>query len=261
MNPKLIRFVIFTLVALILGSCATTHVQFYGKDTKKVESIALISTLIGRLKQPTFPLIDAALLNDKTNLIAYNIMEDQKKQVDKCRDTVAEQLKTHFGSEVLFGETLQNVEGFESLKTKYNFSGSLRTNNDNFPTVILSTGDINPFEYKLGNVKAYMTRENKAYREAAAAICQELNVDIVAVSYSQITIKKVGMFGGSAMLALDTFIYMFDRNGILVSQGNTSTELVQVSGDNAADYRRPYSMFPASVNGLIGKMAQKFTKV
>jgi hypothetical protein len=255
---KLFRFFCFATALVMLVSCASNvTVHHYAKNNSKVESIVLISTMLGKLQQPTFPLLDAAMLNNKTNLVAYNIMEEQKKQIDKCRDIVAEKLKASFQCEVLYGATLQNVDAFQNLKNKYDYPSALRTNKDNFPYVITASGDINPFEYKNGNVKEYMTKYNKAYREAISELCQELQVDLVAVSYSNLAVSGVQAFGNGGQIRLDTMLYFFDKTGAMVTETGTKTERVLFPGENAKDYMWPFSMFPAAVNSMITKIAPK----
>jgi len=137
---KHINFRISTLAIIVLAftSCSTIRVNYYGNKVVPVQKIALVSTMIGKIQQSPIPLLDAAVFNAKTNKIADQIMDMQKKAVDKYQVLVASGLKNNFNCQVIYADSLHNLPGFVVIKEKYNFKNGLRLKSDNYPFIFLT---------------------------------------------------------------------------------------------------------------------------
>ncbi len=136
MRIKLFKIGYFTICTLILTSCATSYVSYYGKKVDKVQSITLFSTMIGKIQQPVFPLIDAAIFNAKTNSIADQIIDLQKNNIDHFREIVASSLNRNFNCEILYGPSLEAKTELNEIKINYDFQKALRIDNRHFPDTI-----------------------------------------------------------------------------------------------------------------------------
>jgi len=214
------RVFLFLAVLAIFSSCVSIKVKspVPYNNSQTINKMLLFPVMIGELRQPVIPLIDAAIYNSKTNNIADQIMDMQNKIVDVYRDTAASILEKYFNCDVIYGEILQNEEGYKELIKTHNFKRALRVNNDNFPIIITSTGDINPYKYFDGQVNEYF-KNSVDRKETVKYICKELNADALAISYSRLNVYSVTAFGGGAKVRLDTYLYIFNKDGSIIAHG------------------------------------------
>lgn len=235
MKTYFLKTISISILILLLASCATMKVKNSDKKVDKVQRIALFSTMIGKIQQPTFPLIDAAVFNAKTNSIADQIMDMQKQNIDKCREIVALSLKKTFKCDVIFGDSLQSQSGYTLLKDTYNNRNALRIDNDNYPFVITATGDINPFKFENGMVVSYFS-ESENYKNIISELSKKVNSDLIAISFSTLSVANVGMLGIMGTLRLDTYLYLFDNTGDLISKAHSWTKPATISGKEIDQY-------------------------
>ena len=244
---------------MTLSSCNVMKVtaDFSEKEVPKVEKIALISTYIGKIQKPILPLIDAGLFNKKPNAIADEIIDMQERYVDKFRENIASNIEKHFRCEVLYGDPLTALDGFSEVKKKYNFADNLYTEDDNFPVMQIASGDINPFNFKKGNVLKYLNDLAK-YKNTLFQINKDLGLDFLAVSYSQLTILSVSAFGIAGTLRLDSYLYIFDKFGDLVATGKAYSKYSSIKGKELNDYQMKIEDFSILSDPLSSKTAEKF---
>ncbi len=235
MKNNCLKKIPFLCLILSLSSCATMKINHYDKKADKIQSISLFLTMIGRVEQPLFPLIDAAILNGKTNSIADQIMDMQKKNIDKYRGIVVSGLKKNFKCHVLYADSLHSQPGFTELKEKYNFKNALRINNEHYPQIITATEDINPFYFDNGNVVEYF-KENANYKNVIVELGKKVNTDLIAVSFSQLRVVGVGIFGLNGRLRLDTYLFLFDKTGKLISDAHSWAKPTNISGKKIDEY-------------------------
>ena len=172
----------------------------------------------------------------ETDSICDQIMDLQKKNIDKCPDIVAASLKQNFKCKVLFADSLHSKPGYAELKDKYDFKSALRIENDHYPYIITATEDINPFRYEKGNVGLYFSNSAN-YKAIISELAKKINTDLIAVSYSTLTVAGVGMFGIYGYLRLDTYLYLFDKDGDLVSDAHTWSKPSNIGGKQIEDYK------------------------
>lgn len=90
------RTIPFLFAALVACSCASTtkvKVNTIYTNGVGVDTLNLVSTMLGPVLQPALPLIDAAAFNGKTNEIADQIMDEQQKHIALYQEMVIEDLK------------------------------------------------------------------------------------------------------------------------------------------------------------------------
>ncbi len=241
------------VIAFVFTSCSTMKINYYGKKVDKIQNVALFSTMIGKIQQPTFPLIDAAAFNEKTNSIADQIMDLQKKNIDKCQEIVASSLKKNFNCKVLYADSLHALVGFAALKENFDFKNSLRIENDNYPFIITAKDDINPFRFENGDVIKYF-KTSTNYKSTVSGISQKINTDIIAVSYTTLTVSGAGMFGMFGYLRLDTYLYLFDKDGDLISDAHTWSTPTNISGKEIDEYKSQLDNLPIIIEPMMNKM-------
>jgi len=258
MKTNAIRIVVLVTMASIVASCSTMKINFSDQKMEKVHSITLVSTLIGKIQQPVLPLIDAAAFNDKTNSIADQIMNLQGQKVDDCRQVVASSLERNCHCKVICGDSLFRKAVFSELKNRFDFKDALQTNKKRYPYITIAHGDINPFQFEKGNVTKYFNEPNN-YKSTMVELSKKLDTDLIAVSYSELRVVNAGMFGLFGSLRIDTYLYLFNREGFLVASGYTWSKPKNISGKKIEDYQWHLDNLSVVVEPMIVKMIQGIT--
>jgi hypothetical protein len=240
MKNHLLRVFFFALIASAITSCATMHIDYSGKKVNKVQSIALVSTFIGKLEQPIFPLIDAGIFNGKTNSISEQIMDNQRS------------LRKNFNCSVLYSDSLHSLKNYIDLKEKNNFRNSLRIDNEHFPIVVAASNDINPFRFENGNVLKFFAKSENC-KTTISMLAKELNTDLIAVSYSNLSVLGVGIFGMDGYLRLDTHLFLFDKEGDLITHAHTWSKQTNITGKKINEYKIQL----ATLSSILGPMMKK----
>jgi hypothetical protein len=180
-------------------------------------------------------------------------MDMQKKNIDNYREIVASSLKKNFNCEVIFGNSLQEKTEFAELKEKFNFPNALRIEDDNYPMLINSSNDINPFRFENGKVLEFFKVPSN-YKNTISEICKKVNSDLITISYSTLTVRGVSGFGIRGYLRLDTYIYLFDKDGNLNSDGHTWSKQTNISGKQIEDYKSQLDNLSLIIEPMMSKV-------
>jgi hypothetical protein len=84
MNSLKLRLITLAIFSILFSVPGTS--QNPGNDSK---TMALISTMMGKIIQSPIPLMDAPPFNKKTNSIAPLIIKEEEKSIDEYREAVA----------------------------------------------------------------------------------------------------------------------------------------------------------------------------
>ncbi len=257
MKTLFLRLSLGLIIAFTLSSCSSIRVSYYGNNEEKIKSIALISTMVGKVEQSPLPLIDAAIFNGKLNKIADDIFEMEIRNVDKLRNRYAESLNTNFKAKVLFGDSLYKSSEYAQLQKKMNSKRSLDTNSERFPYIIIPKNEFNPFQFEKANVSAYFNESGKNYTQTVSEIATKLNTDLVAVSYSYIT-TGAGNFGINGAAQGVTYLYLFDKKGNLISSSSNFSKGTIVSGSDVNQFNDEFDNLLGIVEPMMNKVIDKF---
>lgn len=250
---------LFSCLMFSLISCnqirVITNVPY--PKTEKVKTIALIPVVIGKIDQPIIPLIDAGMFNEKTNKLAVQILKEQKNIVGPLRDTLAKQIAKTLKVNVIYGDQLYNYPGYAEIK---NDTESLKTEDKEFPILILPENEKMPLICKKGNVpKAILNDQNK---EAIQKICTILNVDAIAVGYTKLSVIGAGMFGTTGTAALSMQVFIIYKSGLILSDANILGKRLTINGKKIEEYRYLLNEYPKLTEILIKDLAgQKYKPV
>ena len=231
-----LKLALILLVSINLLISISVLSQDSEKSNGNIKSIALISTLIGKINQPKTPLLDAGPFNKKTNSIASLIIKEEEKSIDGYRDTIASSLKKYFNCEILYGSTLTTKSEYQEIIKKYNFPDNLKIDDENFPEILIPNDETNLFAFDNYKYVAYFLRKEKNTKNTTSEICKLLGTDLVAVSYSRMSIKKYGTFGGHAKVYMFTSIFIYNKEGELVSMAYNASKPVKIVGDDLNEY-------------------------
>ncbi len=258
MKTKLERILMLLLVVTLISSCSPIKLTFSSNDPEKIENIAVISTYLS-IQLPVGPVINAAIMNEKTNSISNGINLLFNENIDVIRENVAKLLQEKLKCKVIYGEVLHNSPGFNELKEKFNFESSLLTDMDNFPEIVTAKDDINPFEFK--NVKTFKTvkffEDPNNYTNTIARICEILNVDYIAVSQSLIYPMPGGVVL-PAKLYMTVYFYLFDKNGNSLVSGRNTFKPITYNANDVEGFERVLNTYSAAVTPIIEKIAAKY---
>lgn len=259
MKNKHLIFLFSCIFLLLLNSCESVKITYSTtKPLKKVQKVALVSTSISPVRQPLFPLIDAGILNEKTNKISNDIMVMEKKQIKEIERILTENLKQSFKFELVYAENLHQLGGFSQAKAKYHFPKSLRTQNENYPLMIMADTSFVPFAFESG--KIWKGMQNGSYKSAAATICKELDVEMLIVSDTYLSMVNANTFGISGALRLETNLFLLDKDGDLLASGISVSKAKNVIGSDIGDYLLPWSNFDLIVKAMMTQFLLKYPK-
>lgn len=253
MKNNFLRAMSLAIIVIAFTSCATMKINHYGKKLDNVQNVALFSTMIGKIQQPVLPLIDAAAFNEKTNSIADQIMDLQKKNINNYQKIVVSSLKNNFNCNILYADALHALPVFAEIKERFDYKNGLRIENDNYPFIINAKDDVNPFRFEKGNVLKYFNNSAN-YREVMTEIGKRLNTDLIAVSYSTLTVAGVGMFGIYGTLRLDTYLYLFDKEGNLISDAHAWSKPTNISGKKIDEYGAQLDNLSVIIEPMMNKL-------
>jgi hypothetical protein len=259
MKTNFLKLSAWAILLFTFASCSTIRVSYYGRSEEKVKKIALVSTMIGKVDQQIFPLIDAAIFNAKVNKIADDIFEMEKRNVDKLRDRVGESLAANFKVNVIYGDSLYKLSEYGELKKKFDFKRALDTNNERFPFIIIPKKEINPFMFEKGNVISYFNETEKNYTQPISSIANKLKVELVAVSYSYIS-TGAGSFGISGVAQAITYLFIFDKKGNLISSSTNFSKGTVVSGSNVDHFNTEIDNLMGMIDPMMIKVYEKFAE-
>jgi hypothetical protein len=244
------------LIALFtLSSCSTLKVAFPTSYTDKVGKTALISTYID-LQKPVLPLLDAAVINGKTNSISSEITSMFIENVKIVRENVAKLLMENLNCEVIYGDDLHNMSGFKSAKATYNIEGALMKNDNNFPEIAADIEDIHPFQFENGKVVAFFKKPAN-YKSVISGICQKLQVNNLAVSFT-LLITAPGSIYYRSSVGNTSYIYLFNQNGDCIASGSNITPAIPFKAGEVEGYQLSLDKQSETIQQAIEKIAKKY---
>jgi hypothetical protein len=255
MKKKSERITMFLLLVILFSSCSPLKVTLSSGNSIPIDKIAVVSTFL-RMDKPVVPLLDAAVMNEKTNSIAAPINTTFEENIDIMRDSVANILQKELKCEVFYGEKLHGIPGFNELKAKYNFDYALDTKDSNFPQIISANNDINPFDFKDQRIEEYFKTASN-YAKTIAVFTKAIDVSYVAVSLTLIKPSPGSLFI-PATLYLVNYIYVFDKNGNCIASGRNSLPPVSYKPNEPEGYQEVLDTYSATVNPIIVKIAAKY---
>lgn len=242
-------------VICLMSSCSTIKVSFPTTHNEKVDRIVLLSTYID-IQKPVFPLIDAAVINGKTNSISDEITSMFMDNVSLKREKIAQLLIEKLNCEVIFGEKLHQLSNFEDTKTTFNVDDALIKKDDHFPEIASDLNDMHPFKFDNGKVTSFFKTPDN-YKSIVAGICNKLNVNHIAVSYT-VLLTTPGSIYYRSKVGNYTYLYLFNKNGDCIASGSNITPAIPFKAGEVEGYQLSLDQQSATILPVIEKIAAKF---
>ncbi|MDH5383007.1 MAG: hypothetical protein OEW75_19300 [Cyclobacteriaceae bacterium] len=251
---KYLLIIFFPIV--LLSSCLSTmvHVNTIYTNGLPIDTINLVSTMMGPVWQPVFPLLDAAGFNPKTNRLADQIMDEEQKILSVYQ----EKLMTSF-NKMLPAVTISGKDFTSEKAEKYRIKEGVQVENKNFPVVFFSEGDLNVLDLeKAKNINAIF-KENEQIKLRISTLASALNVKTILVSYNRLSVISVGSFGITGNLRLESYLFLYSFKGDLLLDATGFTKPTTITGDNINQYKQQLDQFDQLV-GLFNQELVKYIK-
>ena len=243
------------ILVISLSSCSLNKIIVSPKKIDKLDKVAAINTTSEFV--PASGLIYGSILNSKVTSISGELNKLFNEYTTLYRDSLGIYLSQNTNCKVIYGESLQNVPGFASLKNKLNSPFGLMSSNEPFFKVFISSGDMNPFKsldpfrFIKPNV-SLLANEKKNIQE----LCKTLDVNYVVFSY----IQMVAMQGNATMrgsIILITNLTLFDKDGDYIVWGNR-TGGGKLSPSKIETYPEILNSYFKTTKPMIAEIFKKF---
>jgi hypothetical protein len=248
-------FRIFSFIAIgcLIASCATTKVKVNTIYTNgiPIDSLNLVSVMIGPVLQPVLPLLDAAAFNERTNKIADQILDEEQKSVNEFSSILIANLEQRYSKPVVIGNDLTS-----EAADKYRVKRGIQIDNKNFPIVFFSEGDLNMIDFGNGKNVNAIFKNNEALKPQIARFSSELNLKSVLISYNRLNVISAGMFGSSGTIRLETYLFLYNSRGDLIIDAFAFSKPEVINGKDIRDYKLHLNHF----QGLSILLTNEFIK-
>ena len=223
------------LIGILLTSCLSSKVIVNTpyQNGIPIDTLNLLSVMIGPPFQPTFPLIDAASFNEKTNHLADQILDEEQKLIENYKQTLISNL------DKLLPLTTRTTRDFNTENiSQFIVENPLQIENKNFPIVFFSQGDLNFNEWNKGkNVNNLFRDDDEYLRASIQEVAKQLNLKNIAISFNRLSVVGVGAFGINGTLRLETYLFIYNSNGHLVVDTMGWTKPISINGREIRDYK------------------------
>lgn len=236
---------IIILTSLLLGSCLSTKVKVNTIYTNGValDTINLLSTMIGPLWQPVLPLIDAAAFNGKTNKISDLILDEEQKIIESYKAILVSNLTEKLKKGILTGSDFTSEPA-----NRYKVGNSLQVDSKNFPVVFFSKGDLNIVDFGSAKNINSIFKDNQQIKAGVIKLATDLKLKTVLLSYNRLSVVNAGMFGATGNLRLESYLFLYRANGDLLIDAYGWTKPTAINGKELSDYKFQLDNFQELAN-------------
>jgi hypothetical protein len=256
MKKDLKSIALLIFAAGFLSACSPLKVNFSSGTPQTIDEVALVSTYL-RIQLPVTPLIDAAIMNEKTNSMSHEINLLFEENIDGMRETAATMLKNRLRCNVIYGEALHALPGFKEFKEANSAVGALSTGKDHFPEITYAKDDVNPFEFENGRIEKYF-QDPDNYMYIVSKMCEALNVDYIAVAETVLA-PIPGSLVLPARLYTYAYFYLFDRKGTCLASGrNVYNPGVSYKATDIEGFVQALDNSAGALSPIVDKVAVKY---
>jgi len=212
-----VRSTSLILLILVFSSCITSS-RFKAKTKTgqpiSIDTLNLVSVMVGPILQPALPIIDATAFNVKMNKISSEIIEAEREMVNSIKEDLITTLEKDLPCTIRTSKELNNPK-----INPYRIHSSATCENKSFPVVLFAEGDLKFQEFgSLDNVRAELY-SNQFMRENIAEFAQQFDLGNVAICYYRVEVIEAFDVGSYGTARLVTHLLVFDRRGALVLSG------------------------------------------
>ena len=215
---RLLTVVGISILALSCNSLKVKTIQPFARPVAPIK-VALIATVIGKIEQPLFPLIDASIYNAKTFKIATQLMAQQDSAANQYQAKLKDILEKNLGIQIV---TQPEFILADSTKTLPEFPQALLTHNEHFPRIHIPANERMHFDFPKGDFRKAIN--SNQFITTCEIYCKALGVDAVLVSHSNLRVFGVSGFGINGAVGLETEFTMVSKTGQVLAKGSGLTK-------------------------------------
>jgi hypothetical protein len=228
----------------------------------KVDKIALISTYLN-VEKPSWPMASSIIVNAKINAISPEITILMEDNINSVRRNVVQLMKANFHFEVIYGQGLQQMEGYAEINSLYHFDLDSLFQSGKFPGIVSAKYDLNPFKFDKSDLffPSLVTyfKDAKNYQSTVAKICDILKISHVAVSYSYFKIypyenNKYQRSNGDG-LSIVTNMYFFNKDGQRIAYDSNESKPIVFLPRHIEDYQQVLNKHFETLKPVLEKIA------
>ncbi|MEO0333739.1 MAG: hypothetical protein AAF223_19040 [Bacteroidota bacterium] len=227
-------FIILVIGVLLTTACASTRVRVNTpyEGGIPVDSLNLVSVMLGPIWQPVLPLIDAAAFNEKTNKIADQILTEEQKRIEDYKAILVASLSEKLRSNIVTSNNFTCPEA-----EPYRVKEGVQVDNKNFPVVFFGDQDMNMLDLRKGKNIDMMFKSNKTLQANIAKYAADLKINNVLLSYNRLAVINVGMFGITGNIRLESYLFLYNAQGQLVMDTYGVVKPTSINGKELNDYK------------------------
>ncbi|MCJ7759145.1 MAG: hypothetical protein MUP24_13485 [Gillisia sp.] len=252
------RVILFILVSFLISSCATTKVMVKVNTVYtnpiSIDTLNLVSIMIGPVLQPVLPLIDAAEFNAKTNKIADQILDEEQKAIETYKSLLINNLKGKLNKPILTGSDFSS-----DPSNKYKVKNIIQIDNKNFPIVFFSIGDLNIIDFGKGKNVNSIFKNNTDLKIQIPKFASELKLKTILISYNRLNVIGKGKIGASFYLRLESYLYLYDSSGNLLIDVYAWSKPTAIEGEKLGGYKFQLDNFQ-ELSSLMSQELLKYIK-
>jgi len=250
----IVRRLSFIAFSFLMVSCVS---QKFTADTRTgqpvpLDTLNLLSVMIGPVYQPVIPLIDAAAFNGKTNKIAEDIVKAEQERIEAIKDDFVATLRQKLPVVIRTSKDLNSYQ-----IDAYRVEKAVPAEHNNFPLVLFADRDLSFQQYgKMKNIRNEF-ESNYELRQNIAGFAEKFNLSNVAICYNRLAVISVGPFGSTGALRWETYLFVYDRRGEIVIEAKGFLEPATISGKILDEYTAEINKYKMMHNLLSIPLAKQ----
>jgi hypothetical protein len=189
--------VIITIAVLSMLLLTQCFVQRPSMTTGVVDRVALMGTLVS-FQQPAGINVPAGISRSQFKNMSAEINQLMASYADTLHKSVATNLATQLGCEVVLGKELQSLSQYGDLRESYERADALTSDDEHFPQVYVSSGDFNfvVTESDGGDATGFggmKTLKPDELKQTVANLCSDLGIKYLAYAHFRLSGYKMDL--------------------------------------------------------------------
>ncbi|WP_235298804.1 hypothetical protein [Portibacter marinus] len=178
--------------------------------------------IIGPLKQAVFPLLDAAIFNQKLQMRSDEIMNLQQEDLAYIENLLRTKLQ-----EIVPIVRLRSQ--FNSKNTHPSASFQVKVDNQHFPVIFYAKDSDHLINFSTRNEISSMSLPDSISQSNIQNHTLDHDIPTSMIIYNRLAVLNSSVLGISGNMRLETYIFIYDRNGRLLIElhGFTKPELIK----------------------------------
>ncbi len=220
------------LLASLLTSCFSAKIEVKKGNIPHSPKVLILGTEINPYGHPRKNGMAEVWFNIKPNKNSEEIQKISASRINTQKEILSRHFQKIFKAEVL------NNDQINTLIEKNNwqkFNRNIETGDKYFPVIFCSTPGIHPITYLPKEIRK-LNDIIPSFQNEIKIITQKTDADIFVLSVSEPKVFGVGAGGFLAKIQLEIHLFVFDKNGELISSVNGNSKPITTNGKDTGDF-------------------------